>query len=52
VEGVLHEQVVDLVDGARGGVFEGEDAVGAEAVVDGGEYVFKAVAIDDGGDGE
>ena len=49
MEVVLHHEVVDLVDRARRGVLDGQDAVLAETLLDGAEDPLEAVEVADGG---
>ena len=42
-------QVVDAVDGTGQALFDGQDAVLAQAAFDGAEYVLKSPAVHDGG---
>lgn len=46
-EAVLHHEVVHLVDGACGAVFEGDHAVAAQTLFNCGEYGLKVLEIED-----
>ena len=48
-EVVADHQVVDLLDGAGGGVLDGHDAVAAQTLFNGGEHALKILEIHDKG---
>ena len=51
-EVVLLHEVVDNVDGTRGAVFQGDDAIAAKTLLNGGEDRLKACEVEDVGPAE
>ena len=52
MEAVRDHEVIDGRDRACGGIFDGQDAVGAEAFFDGFEDFFESIEVEDGGEWE